>query len=455
MKFFLSIISISLVFSLGLSGQCPDRDFLWRRIVYLRDSSNVPFSEQKDELLTYLEKMQVCPYRNDSTHALLLQRIGWLYSQQKDFVRAIQYTKESINLVSKNLGKPGVNYAHVIKSYFNLQILYDSCAQYGLKRQAVDSCVAISVKLHKGQEYALYLLLSQTASYLESGDYYRSIDAANIGDLLIEADPSYSSYLPYFLSWKINGLILLYRFDEAEQLLKMAITSRHGSSFLGTYYGLLARLAEEKNDEKNSLHYVEKSVSVNEKMKNLKLCAQTINNLAFNLYFKRLKKYGVALFHYQRALKYADASEALNIYENIANVYVELKMYDSAFYFFQKSFDQIKTGTNEHNLLVEGWSNSMIEYVEYIMDLVVDKADAYLKYYRSGGGQANLYKAIASYEIIDRLFDKIRKSQGDIQSKLFWRSQIRRLYEHAIDACYLAKNSADAFYFLRKAGRSF
>ena len=49
-------------------------------------------------------------------------------------------------------------------------------------------------------------------------------------------------------------------------------------------------------------------------------------------------------------LKYADVNESLNIFENIALVYLRRKLFDSAFYFLQKSFDQVKPGINESGL---------------------------------------------------------------------------------------------------------
>ena len=119
MKPCLTFIS-ALLFYLSLSAQCPDRDFLWHRIIFLRDSSGVESGKQLDELLGYQKKMDHCSYRNDSTHALLLQRIGWLYTTKNDFVNAIQYTQKSIALVNQQKNNPAINPASVIKSYWNL-----------------------------------------------------------------------------------------------------------------------------------------------------------------------------------------------------------------------------------------------------------------------------------------------------------------------------------------------
>ena len=45
------------------------------------------------------------------------------------------------------------------------------------------------------------------------------------------------------------------------------------------------------------------------------------------------------------------AIESLNIYTSIANAFVQMGSYDTAFHYFQRAFDQIKTGINEEAIL--------------------------------------------------------------------------------------------------------
>jgi CHAT domain-containing protein len=437
-----------------LSGQCPDKQFLWHRIIYLRDSTTVLPKEQLAELLRYLEEMKNCPYQNDSTHALLLQRTGWLFSTQKEFIKAINLTRESIGLIYNNLSKTSVNYYHVIKSYNNLRIFYDSIGQFRLAEQAMDSCIAIGLKLHRGYEYSLTLLPGRTYSYLESGDYYKCIQFSNLGEILSRSEAAYSHFLYYYIIWKINSFILLNKFNEAEELLKNTITEYLQSKdkvFLGVFYGLLARISEEKGDEKNALAYLDKCIHFNGLAKNQNGCAEALNNIGYNLYYKRLKKYDAALKYYNRALPYAGTPEALNIYDNIANIYVARGMFDSAFYFFQRAFDQLRPGINDRELLNHAGQYFTDNFTEYIANLLLDKCDAYLVFYGKNEEEKNLKQAIASYKVIDKIFDTVRYTQSEIQSKLFWRNSIRRLYENAIAACYLQHNIADALYFFEKS----
>ena len=44
-----------------------------------------------------------------------------------------------------------------------------------------------------------------------------------------------------------------------------------------------------------------------------------------------------------------------------------------------------------------------------------------------------------------------KTEQIEIESKLFWRNTTRQMYEHAIEACYLAGDLDSAFYFFEKS----
>ncbi|HSZ34703.1 MAG TPA: CHAT domain-containing protein, partial [Puia sp.] len=71
--------------------------------------------------------------------------------------------------------------------------------------------------------------------------------------------------------------------------------------------------------------------------------------------------------------------------------------------------------------------------------------------YQQTKNPKDLESAIGVYRTADRLMDKINESQQDLSSQLFWRSDTRRLYERAIEACYLTGNLSNAFYFFEKS----
>ncbi|MGB8191177.1 MAG: CHAT domain-containing protein, partial [Chitinophagaceae bacterium] len=115
-------------------------------------------------------------------------------------------------------------------------------------------------------------------------------------------------------------------------------------------------------------------------------------------------------------------------------------------------FDQVKPGANE-TFLLKASLDEMKSYkkVHYLASLVMDKGDAYLQQYKQNGNALQLMHAIGTYKIADALLNRIKAEQSETSSKLFWRNDTRRLYEHAIEACLLQNNTSDAFYFFEKS----
>jgi hypothetical protein len=85
------------------------------------------------------------------------------------------------------------------------------------------------------------------------------------------------------------------------------------------------------------------------------------------------------------------------------------------------------------------------------VSLFREKAEAYAKRYKEQGQSTDIQEAIRLYKLIDRVLDKVRTGHSEIQSKLFWRSDTRYFYEHAIEACHLAGRWEESFYFFEKS----
>ena len=121
------LIVFTLLLSLLLTAQCPERNLLWKRITFFRDSAafSPPPARQLEELLKYERSITDCAYRFDTTHALLLQRIGALYLGLEDYAEALQYTLQSI-AISDNNPSTKINGGSkvIIRSYFTLARIY-------------------------------------------------------------------------------------------------------------------------------------------------------------------------------------------------------------------------------------------------------------------------------------------------------------------------------------------
>lgn len=450
------VFFVFVLFDLTLFAQCPDRAFLWHRIIFLRDSSKVAPEKQLNELLGFQKSMDKCGYLNDSTYTFLLQRIGWLYTTKNDFANAILYTQKSIAIVDEHKNNTAINVSQSIKSYFNLYLMYDSLKIETKKIAASDSCITHAISLQTGYDYALGALKFLVPLLFNKGDYFRCVDYANLAESLVATISTTNlereeNSLEYF-AWKINALVFLKRTDEArkELIKKMDFAVQNKAVYLlGTLYGLYAFVVRDEGKPLKAIDYYKKCFTYNYRINFRRGCAAALNNIAYtySFYLNQNRKATSYLF---KALKYADANEALNIYDNIANIYAKGKKYDSAFFYFQKAFDELGTGFSEKDIVRKSFASD-IEISEYLSGLVLDKAAAYLSWYKATGIKQGLDSAINIYRITDQYLDKIKWVQSDIQSRLFWKSNNRRLYEQAIEACYLKKDIDQAFYFFEKS----
>ncbi len=456
MKFGLTILALTVIVH-SLCGQCPKSDAVTEKIIFLKDASIVPESEQLSDLLSYQKKLDECGYQKDSAYAFLLQRIGYLYSSQEDNYNAVKYTQESINLVNLRKKKSPGDQSLSIKSYFNQSFYYDALKLSNKKYAALDSCISIAILLRTGYNYADAALNSMVPYFFELGDYYRCINYALLGENMVtkisDAQSTADEKSSIYFTWKINSLLKLKSYDEAAAFLENKIQSAgtgNRKQELAALHGLTGTLLKNTNKPTEALVNFKKCLAYNSQIKYNKGCSEALNNIGFT-YQINLHQTRTALPYFFRALKFSDANESLNIMDNIANAYFEIGKYDSAFYFFRKAFDQVKPGFTTADLLNDESAALGGNFSVYLTGMAIDNADAFFKMYNIEGDKKMLDKAIYSYEILDQYFEKLKVSQVELQSKLFWKTSTRRLYEGAIEACYAKKDANKAFYFFEKS----
>ncbi|PWT78156.1 MAG: hypothetical protein C5B59_02380 [Bacteroidetes bacterium] len=474
------LLSLFLSYALAISGQCPDKDSLWHRLVYLRDSSHKPNKEVQSELIGWLEKMSHCP-KNDSTYCFLLRRIGMTYYSQGDFLKAIDYFNHAVAVVLANVNKGSVDPEDLILSYNWLMVFYDSLKNDQEKMKTINKCIDVAVQLSRSRHLNLnsqlaYILAlyKRTQYYFNIGDYYRCHEDARLCESLSlelarNASPPggqkrIKEYASSSLGWSVQALLMLKNFKEAENMLTNKLDEYKKtrlSRYVGMVYGKLAEVAMQNGNYEKAESYLKEELKY-EKASGLYFsCKQTLKALGEKIYFQHYHDPEMALHYYNLALAESknldedpktESAESLSILTDVANAHVQMGHFDSAFFYFQRAFDQIKPGINEQGILSSS-PQAVMEYkkIHYLTGLVIDKGDAYWKKFLSTLKSEDIRTAAQIYKAADHLLDKVKTQLADLNSKLFWRSDSRRLYEHAIEASYLEKNPDDAFYFFEKS----
>jgi CHAT domain-containing protein len=459
--------SVGILSAIFLMGQCPNKDSLWKRLIFLRTATDISSDEQLKELLRYEQAIKNCPYKEDTTNALLLQRIGVIYSDQSDYLKALHYISQSVKMNTPGNGRVFISIKELIRSYYNLYLIYSELGRATEKINAIDSCMAIALRTRSVDIYSLYLLKEKVEYLFNVGDYQRAIGSAEMGESIVGKYLQRNDSLDYiinFLMWKINALVFLKDYDVAEKNIDDKIRdckSIHSEQYLGNLYEQLAMVLAHKKDYPKAEFYFHEAFRFHKKDKYDLGCGQTLTNLSSCLFYEQYKNYKKAISTCKSALQYVindriysnqHSIELLNIFANIANAFVQQGLYDSAFYYFQRAFNQIKPGIDEEGIL----HSSLDEFRQFkkmtlIVSLLIDKADAYLRRFRETKNPMLVNEAIRIYKISDLLINRIKSEQSEVLSKLFWQTNTHLLYEHAIEACYLAKDLTQAFFFFEKS----
>jgi CHAT domain-containing protein len=248
----------------------------------------------------------------------------------------------------------------------------------------------------------------------------------------------------------------------AEQLLANKLTEYKKAGlkkYLGLIYDQLAQVEIHKGNFDKARQYFLESLKVENEVANYFNCKQELNTLGFEIYLARFKDYDKAISCFNDALAYdkkvkqssRDSIESLSVLTHMANAYVSKKEFSSAFKYFQLAFDQIKPGMNESGIF-----NSAIKTInefklDYVSTLIIDKGNAFQHQYFVTQNKGVLVQALKTYRAAEQFLDTIKSKLTDLKSKLFWRRSAKRLYENAIEACYLQNNTIDAFYFFEKS----
>jgi CHAT domain-containing protein len=474
-KKFILLIQCCWLFLSTTKAQCPDKKLLYDRLDFLDYKSNLSAKKQLEELLPYLASIGDCPYRNDSAHVRLLRKIAREYAVLGDHSKAVAYDQEALRIIQANINKPNIKPTDLVNIYYFLSIFYDSLNDINNKQAALDSCINIGIRLKDFSSYAFISALDKMVQInYNVGDYHRCIENAIVCERLASQyvnriDPTDRNFGKQYYSsssgWHVKALFQLGEYNEGKRLIanKLEEYKRTGlTNYLGFMYSQEAELEMQQGKYQNALELLKRSYSCDQESENFFNCKQTLKDIGYRIYFKHFNNERTALYYYKKALTYTgrdkqepakkDTIESLDIMTNIAIIYVQKNQYDSAFRYFQLAFDQFRSGGNETDILhATPEKLKEITKIDYVTRLVNSKGDAYLQKYQSSGDIHDLKNSIIVYKVMDSLLDRIKTEQIEIESKLFWRTMTRQMYEHAIEACYLAGDLENAFYFFEKS----
>ena len=460
---FFSLVCLFVIYCEPSFSQCITRDSLRKKMSSIR-SAPLNNNGKLIEFMKCKEQVEICPGNTDSVYTLLLCYIGVLWYKRADFIKAIEYTWQALDIVKANISVTTTDKMQLPMLYYYLSVYYDSLHLVAQKNDAIDSCISVETQLNTNYIYSAMVLETNVPDLFLKGDYNRCVDRAGLGEAFIHRFYEYPdslSHVAWFVYYKASSLGFLGRYAEEEQFLKSKASQLEkvrDNEFRGSVYTLWGQVYKSKGEYKKAIQSFEKAFYYDMLSSKKEFSAQILNHIG-TIYSENLGQYKLALEYYKKAFAHslyrqvanANVSDSFYLLGNIASVYVKMKLFDSAFYIFQKAFDKIKPGIDEKDLALHVQDFVNENNVEDVLRIVLNKADGYLQRFLFNKDRKDLQSSLEVYERADQLLNAIKVQLGDLESKLFWRRYATRLYENAIEAAYIQGNMDNVFYFFEKS----
>ncbi|RYF97291.1 MAG: hypothetical protein EOO00_00530, partial [Chitinophagaceae bacterium] len=409
-----------------------------------------------------------CKFEKDSVYAKLLHKIGILEYQQNSFIASeenIEYTKQAIRI---NLaGKKGSYLAYTTKSYYNLSALYQSVDRYKDALKYQDSAIYYASRFPDFRNFFLVdARFRKALLQFDLGDYQACVDGLTLA-IRDEMQYGKSYRLVELYSKRAEANQFQDNFNEArkdaDQAIKLGleelIVYKTEPETIAGIYDQLAVATKIKATTITDVSQIEEYKKYADKAIEYRMKAGQTSKLSVDYidlganYFNKFKDSRLAKLMYRNAIKYAgkDTSNLAFAYLNLGAAEFPEGRYDQA----ERNYLEMLrlVGMPASSILEELPLNKLmlIQYTNLVQVFLNNKTELLLGIFKRTNNRKYLDAAISNSLLNDRFIRQVRIEQSGEISKLYWRKRTRSFFTNALEACFLAKDYARAFYFMEKS----
>lgn len=392
----------------------------------------------------------------DSDYATILFKIGIKEAHiNNNYSGAIQNINNAIQINLSARGK-GSKY-NILKYYFNIAQYYRIA---GLTNKALtyyDSTISFSKSFADTTNFPMFSKYNKAYLLFELGDYQKAIEQS-IEGMQYALQKQNASYYLGFLNQEAQALCFSGNYAEATQQANKAIIEAHNQNDffeLATALKTKGFLAQRTRDFRRSDSLFRKAIEERKRTSYQDQVATDYNDYA-NFFldslndFKNAKKYYLQSLSYGKALK--DSIVLARSTINIGEIYYEQGDYKSAFNYSTEALNFFNLQLPKNSLLPPSADKlEVIGSKELVLVIMRNRVKSLLALYTTAKNKEYLNACLQTAKVTDSFLTNMRHLQTGTESKLFWRDKTTGLYESAINACFLANNPKDAFYFMEKS----
>ena len=377
-------------------GQCPDRDALRERINSLQYQGVSP-DMQIMELEGYRSQIKACAQPGDTLFAYLLQTLGTLYSRQANFKQAVKRTYEAIDLLNTSKTATADKYEAIAKSYYKLGQYYGSLGLIAEKHRANDSCISIALNYKFTNEEGLNSVLERSIELIKTGNVENGYRLVQAGLTSVQKSELANSRIAKQLyTWKLSAQIQLNDLKTAEVEVPERINlfqQLRDTPLLAITLIQLGDILNQKGNLSRSLDYFNEAFVFSKAVNYSEGCAYSLHRMA-SLYSDKVHDIRTAQIYFKQALQYSSPQESAFIFEDLANLYASMHLFDSSRMYYQLVLGKVSPGLNAAVLvrnadLILDSTNSA-----YVVGLVMKQTNLWLKKYSADAKRSYLDRAL-------------------------------------------------------------
>lgn len=391
----------------------------------------------------------------DSIYCWTIYKIGYYESLvNNDNSAALRYTLHSLQLNNSN--KKVFSKNLLIKSFYDIAYYYYCLRNYSKSLTYYDSTIQ-AVKQYGDTTNILSNSIHNRVSLLfQSGDYNKCIDESIIGIEYALKKKDFSSYL-FFLNQKAQSLFFEKQFENSLKDLDTIINlCKNGDQWfhLASALKIKGYIFAEKDKPAEAEKFFEQAILNRKQTKDYGQIAGDYNDFG-NFYLNSRKDYTRAKNCYYKTISFAkkvnDSLRLARAYVNIGEVNYSLHDLKAAGAYYIKALSVLNFKTNNILTNPPATQLGMFGNKELILVIMHNKLKLMINLFLDCKDKKYLQAALKTAYVNDSLVTNLRYEQFWEQSKLYWREYTTSFFSHAMEAAFLANNTADAFYFMEKS----
>lgn len=441
------------------NGQCLPDDTIRQRINVIRfDKNNF---QEKIRLLSKLRASYLkCHPKPGPVYAEIEHRLGDFYDHIGDVKKAIDYTDTAVE-INSHTHKVEPYLCH---SFYNLGSYYSELYLLNESMAYYNRSIIIGRQFPGEYHVTALAYIALSFAYFQIGDFHQSRDIALTGLLSTPAKDTLD--VAGLLALMAQAEIKLGDYQAAQKNITKSLfllqqyqtKDSDQKEYLATSYSIYARLLNATGMHLAATAFYKKAFDSNMENNKLWQCARDLMDMGL-VFDEDLGQEDKARACYLQGLQLKMDDQARDYYRtaglclNIGLSYWREGNFEAALAWYQKALNALPINFKDKAYN----SNPNPEVLRLIFNnfivsvLLANKGECLLNLYQKEHQKRVLNAALETFLVADKAVDMMRWNQFGEQSKLFWRNKTKKMYENAIEVCYLLNDAKQAYYFFEKS----